>query len=418
MNAEIISIGDELLIGQVINTNQAFMAQQLNSVGVLVQKMTTVGDTEQEIFSAFENAWNNAPLVLVTGGLGPTHDDITRQVVCKFFDDTLMINEEVLNNIHRIVQGRNLKMRSEFEEQALVPAKSVVIQNAIGTAPGIMYDKDGKYFFVMPGVPREMELMMHNFIVPLLQKKISGTVICHRTLKTIGIAESLLALRIGNIDALFNNHRNTTLAFLPQIFSVRLRITVRESTNERAEAQINLVEKNIREKINDFIYGADEEELEDVVGKILMQKKLTIAVAESCTGGKIADKITNVSGSSAYFLNGVVPYSNTMKTSLLQVEEHLIKQFGAVSKEVAEAMACGVRTISSSSIGISTTGIAGPTGGSKEKPVGLVWIGYSSEEETFAVQYFLGEGRKEMKERASLAALELLRRKLQGIVLQ
>ncbi|MEK7263086.1 MAG: competence/damage-inducible protein A [Bacteroidota bacterium] len=418
MNAEIISIGDELLIGQVINTNQAFIAQQLNSVGVSVQSMITVGDTENEILSAFEKTWRDTQVIIVTGGLGPTHDDITRQVVCRFFDDALVMNIDALKNIERIVQGRNLRMRHEIEEQALVPMNAEIIHNAIGTAPGILYRKEGKYFFVLPGVPREMEFMMTNFIIPLLREKNSGAVILHRTLKTVGIAESYLALTLGNIETLHNHHPTTTLAFLPQIFSVRLRITVREKNLLQADEQIQRVEHNIREKINNYIYGADDEELEEIVGKILAQKNRTIAVAESCTGGRIADKITNVSGSSSYFFNGVVAYSNAMKISLLNVDENLIKQFGAVSKEVAEAMASGVRQISSASIGISTTGIAGPTGGSKEKPVGLVYLGYSTAEETFAIQYFLGEGRKEIKERASLAALELVRRKLSGIPLQ
>ncbi|MBS4027755.1 MAG: competence/damage-inducible protein A [Ignavibacteriales bacterium] len=412
MNAIIITVGDELLIGQVINTNQAYIAQQLNGVGVAVKSMLTVGDNEEIMLDAFAQALQDAEIVLVTGGLGPTHDDVTKKVVCKLFHAPLVQNEEALNNVRAIVEKRKVRWNALMEEQAMVPEGGVVIQNSCGTAPGILFTHNNKYFFVFPGVPKEMEEMMQRFVLSFLKTKISGSVILHRTLKTVGVVEAHLAEQLGNIDELFEQHPGTTLAFLPQIFSVRLRISVHDATNESAQHQLARVEKNIRAKIGNVIYGCDEEELEDVVIKLLQKHNYTLAVAESCTGGHLADTLTNVSGSSLVFERGVITYSNQSKVELLDVPAELIERHGAVSKEVAETMAMGIRKISQTTFGLSITGIAGPTGGSAEKPVGLVWLGYSSAKEIFALQYYFGDGRKEIKERATLAALNLLRKKI------
>ncbi|MBM4166403.1 MAG: competence/damage-inducible protein A [Ignavibacteria bacterium] len=418
MKATIITIGDELLIGQVINTNQAYIAEQLNNAGIIIGRMITVGDIEYEILSAIESAEENSDVVVITGGLGPTHDDITKKTLCKFFNATLVVNEEALQNVKDIVENRNVRWNEMMFEQSLVPNNALVLQNNCGTAPGLQFERNGKYFFAMPGVPREMKEMIRRFVFPFLQQKNPTQIVIHKTLQTIGIAEAHLAERIGNVIELFNEHPKTTLAFLPSIFVVKLRISVVDTTSEKAKEQIQRVENNIREKIGDSIFGIENERLEDVVKTILLQQRKTIAIAESCTGGRICEKLTNVPGSSECFERGIVAYSNTSKIQLLGVDKQLIETFGAVSKEVAEAMAKGVRETSNTSIGISTTGIAGPTGGSTEKPVGLVWIGYSDSEETFATQYFLGKGRNEVKERASLAALELLRKKLLNISLK
>jgi len=415
MKATILTIGDELLIGQVLNTNQAYIAEHLNNVGVSIFRMETVGDVEKEISDSFQRNWNEVDILIATGGLGPTHDDITRDVVCKFFKTSLVVNDEALQNVRSIVEKRKTRITEMIEQQALVPKDAVVIQNVCGTAPGIMFERNGKYFFAMPGVPKEMKAMMENFIIPLLRTKVSGSVILHRTLKTIGVVEAHLAERLGNIPELFGNHKNTTLAFLPEIFAVRLRISVKDSTIEQAEKQISFVENNIREKIGKYIFGIDEETIEQIIGNLLEKNRATLSTAESCTGGRIANRLTNISGSSQYFERGVIAYSNASKIELLGVDEKLIKQNGAVSKEVAEAMAEGIRKIADTTFGISTTGIAGPMGGSIDKPVGLVWIGFSSQRETFAKQCYLGERRNDVKERATLAALELLRKKLLGL---
>ena len=412
MKAEIISIGDELLIGQVINSNQAYIAEKLNSIGIFGDKMTTIGDDENEILSAFKNAYASHDVITVTGGLGPTHDDITRGVVCKFFNTDSIVNDEALENVKRIFARLKSVPRKINEDQALVPRGCTVIQNRLGTAPGYFFERDSKYFIVMPGVPHEMKAMMNDFVLPLFEKHKTGLIIRHRTLKTTGIAESFLAEQIGDVHKIFSPDSNITLAFLPSSLGVRLRITAKAKSVDEAENKIQDVETKLRSKINKYIYSADEKELEDTIGELLSERKLTISIAESCTGGLIADRITNVSGSSNYFERGIITYSNKSKMHELGVPQELINRHGAVSREVAETMALGVRTKSSTDIGISTTGIAGPTGGSHEKPIGLVWIGYSDKDETFAVQFNFGGERRIVKERAAQAALELVRRKI------
>ena len=412
MKAEIISIGDELLIGQVINTNQAYIAEQLNGVGVAVAHMTTVGDDEGPILKAFEAALDRHEIVVVTGGLGPTHDDITRNAVCKFFQTDLVVNQEALERIHQFFARRAIAPRKINEDQALVPRGCTVIQNRRGTAPGYLFEHQGRYFIVMPGVPFEMKAMVEEFVAPFFAHRSTGTVIRHRTLKTTGIGESFLAEQIGDVSKIFPPISGVTLAFLPSPLGTRLRISVRAKTATQAEEAIQEAEEKIRARASKYIYGADEEELEEVVGRSLTERKLTLSVAESCTGGLIADRITNVPGSSNYFERGVIAYSNQSKADELAVPFALIREHGAVSREVAEAMAFGIRTKSGTDIGLSTTGIAGPSGGTSEKAVGLVWIGYSDNGGTFALQFNFGDDRRRVKERASQAALELVRRKL------
>jgi nicotinamide-nucleotide amidase len=412
MKAEIISIGDELLIGQVINTNQAYIAEKLNSAGVYADRMTTVGDGEKEILAAFQSAFVTHEVVTVTGGLGPTHDDITRALVCKFFNTDLVLNDEALENVKRIFTRRKLAITKINEDQAMVPRSCTVIQNRLGTAPGYCFEKGGRFFFVMPGVPYEMKGMMSDFIIPLLQKQNTGLVIRHRTLKTTGIPESFLAEKIGDVNQIFAPNSGTSLAFLPSSAGVRLRITVKAKTVQAADVEIQRVEPLVRSRIEKYIFAEGEIELEEALGKLLTERNLTIAVAESCTGGLIADRLTNVSGSSNYFERGVITYSNQSKIDELGVPAELIEKFGAVSREVAEAMASGIRKKAGTSIGLSTTGIAGPTGGSEEKPVGLVWIGYADKDHTIAIRFNFGGERRLIKERASQAALELVRRKI------
>jgi len=417
MKAEIISIGDELLIGQVINTNQAFLAEKLNTIGIAVLRMTTVGDEEEKILEAFEKGLEAHEFVIVTGGLGPTHDDITRTAVCRYFHTDLVVNDDALNRVRAFFARRGMAPRKINEDQALVPRSCTVIQNDNGTAPGFMFERDGKYLIAMPGVPFEMKAMTEKFILPFFSSKSSGSVIQHRTLKTTGIGESFLAEKIGDVQSLLGSASGSSLAFLPSPTGTRLRITVRAKTIEEAQERIHLVERGIRSKAGKYIYGVDDDELEQTLGKLLLDRRLTIAVAESCTGGLIADRITDVPGSSAYFERAYVTYSNGSKMHDLGVPSDLIDKYGAVSREVAEAMARGVRLKANTDIGLSTTGIAGPTGGSPEKPVGLVWIGYSDRSATLAIKFNFGDNRERTKERASQAALELVRRKLLNIEL-
>ncbi len=412
MLAEIITIGDELLIGQVINTNQAFIADKLNSVGIAVARMTTVGDDEEMILQAFENACRTYDVVCVTGGLGPTHDDITKKAICKFFKTDLVMDQNILDKIKAILCKRNIHITKASEDQALVPRGCTVFPNSKGSAPGIVFERDGKYFIAMPGVPFEMKSIMEESVVSFFEKHASGRVIRHHTLKTTGIAESILANRLGNVDEFLDG---ATLAFLPSPYGTRLRITVNEPSVDAAEKKIREVADRIRAKVDKYIYTTGDEDLEEVLARILKERKMTIATAESCTGGMIAHRLTNVPGSSEYFERGVVAYSNASKTELLGIPSALIAQHGAVSHEVAKAMAEGIRKIAGTTIGISTTGIAGPSGGTDEKPVGLVWIGYADAENSFALQFNFGNDRIRTKERASQAALELIRRKILSI---
>jgi nicotinamide-nucleotide amidase len=416
MKAEIITIGDELLIGQVINTNQAYIAEKLNAVGVLVERMTTIGDNRRDILEAFTAAWNRCDVVCVTGGLGPTHDDITKKLVCEFFQCDLVQNESVMMNVEALMAQRNIAWNKSTEEQTLVPRKCKVLQNRVGTAPGMLFEESPggtkKYFVVMPGVSFEMKSIVDEELIPYLGKENFGTIVRHRTLKTTGISESALASKIGSIEEIIGTDGSITLAFLPNPMGTKLRITVREKDADVAVAKLKSAEDKIKAKAQKYIYSIDEMDLEDVVGAMLTEQKLTIAVAESCTGGMIANRITNVSGSSAYFNRAFVTYSDNSKTELLSVPKELIRAHGAVSREVAEAMAVGARTNAGVDIALSTTGIAGPTGGTAEKPVGLVWIGYANANGAMALKFNFGEHRLRFKERASQAALELLRRKL------
>ncbi len=412
MRAEIISIGDELLIGQVINTNQAFIAEQLNRAGIYTEKMTTVGDNEQDILKAFNAAIVTYDVICVTGGLGPTHDDITKDVVAKFFNTHLVMDEAALAKIINLMQRRGMKLAESSKNQALIPSGSTVIPNTAGSAPGFMIEKNGKYFFVMPGVPFEMKGMVEDWIIPFFEKKNVGTIVRHRTLKTTGIGESLLAEEVGDVQDIIGTDETITLAFLPNSMGTKMRITVREKNILKAEEKLSKAESVIRSRVEKYVYSSDEKELEDVVGELLNNQKLTLCTAESCTGGMIANRITNVPGSSNYFKRGFIVYSNSSKTEELDVPEELISRHGAVSKEVAAAMAERARKISGTDIAIAITGIAGPSGGTEEKPVGTAWIGYSDVQSTIAMKFNFGEHRLRFKERASQAALELLRRKL------
>ncbi len=414
MRAEIITIGDELLIGQVINTNASYIGKKLSEIGINVARIVSVGDVEKEIIEELEYALNNFDVVILTGGLGPTHDDVTKNAVCKFFNTDLVFNEDVLNQVKEFLAKRG---RTEINEanksQAFVPRKAKIITNYWGTAPGFLFEEQGKTVIVMPGVPKEMMGMMENFVINYLSQKAKGLVIKQRVLKTTGIPEAHLYEKLK--DTVEEIEEFCKVAFLPSALGVKIRITVETKSQSEADNLISEAEGKIRDKVNKYIYGIDDEELEEVVGRLLTEKGLKLAIAESCTGGLIADRITNVPGSSKYFEQGVVAYSNKAKIQILGVPEELIKNYGAVSREVAEAMAKGVREISGADIGISTTGIAGPTGATPTKPVGLVWIGYSDKNETFAKEFRFGDDRLENKQRAAQMALEILRRKLLGI---
>jgi len=416
MNAYIISIGDELLIGQTINTNAAYIGEKLSDNNITVSKIATVADNEKAILDEFKVAYDTCDIVLVSGGLGPTHDDITRTCVVKFFETELIENEEVLEDIETLFKKRNRKVTELNKAQALVPKVSTPIRNPLGTAPGMWIDKEDKYFVVMPGVPYEMKGMMEDFVIPSLTERLknSGIVIQRRILQTTGIPEATLAERLGDIDELL---QGSQLAFLPFIGGVKLRITTEAKTEEEANNRLTEIEQKIRAKAGRFIFGKDNDTLENVIAKLLTERDLKIATAESCTGGLIADTLTNISGSSNYFERGIVSYSNASKVELLRVDEDAIAEQGAVSLEVAMQMAAGIKATSGSDIGIAVTGIMGPTGATTEKPVGLVYIGYCDDNVCTVKKFIFGNDRLLNKQRTLYAALDMLRKQLLGISL-
>lgn len=411
MNAELITIGDELLIGQVTNTNASYIGEKLCDVGIKLRRVTTIGDDETAIHDALQKAWNENDVVITTGGLGPTHDDITKKVITKFFNTKLILDENILSDLKNFFEKRERTLLAVHEEQAFIPECAIALQNQNGTAPGLLIEKDGKSIFVLPGVPVEMKSLMQNSVIPYLQNK-SQRIIKSLTLKTTGIFESTLSDTLRDIPPLLETD---SLAFLPSSTGVRMRITVESDSDFNAEKKLQFIIKKIRSKIGDYIYSESDDELEDIICTMLTERSKTLAAAESCTGGLIGHRITNVSGSSKYFIRDIVAYSNETKIDLLKVDPKLIQLYGAVSSEAALVMAENVRKLSQASIGISTTGIAGPTGGTPTKPVGLVWIGYSDEKESCAYKFLFGDNRLRTKERAAQTALEIIRRKLLGL---
>lgn len=414
MQAQIITIGDEILIGQTINTNAAYIGEELTKIQVAVSRTTVIGDEEPVILHEFKSAFENNDIVIVTGGLGPTHDDITKECIVKFFNTELEMNGEVLEDVKSIFEKRGRQMASINETQALVPKIARVIRNTRGTAPGMWIEKDNKIFVSLPGVPHEMKEMIDSEVIPGIEKIFhgNGTCIKIKNLLSTGIAESTLFERLGDLDELLQGAR---LAFLPSQFGVKMRITVEEKTEEMALNKLSGIEQKIRSLAGRYIYGIENDTLEEVISRLLLERGLTIAIAESCTGGLISHRITNVSGSSSYFERGVVSYSNAAKVEFLNVNENTIAQYGAVSLEVARQMAEGIKSASGTDIGLSITGILGPGGATREKPVGLVYIGICNETLCTAKKFQFGDDRLLNKDRASQAALEILRRHLLGI---
>lgn len=413
MKAHIITIGDEILIGQVINSNAAWIGEKLSNIQIDVNSTSVVGDDVKQILQEFQRAFDANDLIIVTGGLGPTHDDVTRKCVVDFFKTELILDENVLSDIKKFFEIRGRELTKTNEEQALVPKIATVIRNPRGTAPGYWIEKENKIFVVMPGVPFEMKGMMEAFVLPRLEDKIENKkIIVRKNLLTTGIPESMLYDKLGNIDELMEGNK---LAFLPNQFGVRMRLTVSGETEEIAKNKLDEIEQKIRLLVGHYIYGKEDELLEEVIAKIMIDRGLKLAIAESCTGGLISSRITNVPGSSQFFERGVITYSNASKVELLHVQEDVIQKYGAVSLEVCRQMAEGVKAISGIDIGIAVTGILGPTGATPTKPIGLVYIGLCDDKLCTAKEFHFGDNRLMNKDRASQAALEMLRRHLLGI---
>lgn len=417
MKALILSIGDELLIGQTVNTNASYIADKLTEAGAEVNKVVTVGDELDEIVAEIKDGIKNYDIVVATGGLGPTHDDITREAVLKAFETKLVLSESVLEDIRERFRKYNRQMSPVNESQAMVPEIAEVIRNEAGTAPGFWIEQNNKYFACMPGVPHEMKLMIDNFIIPKVRSvKKPGALVSKRlNLLTTGIPESTLYQRLLPLEEIIEDAK---LAFLPNVYGVKMRITAAGSNDAEAEEKLIRIEQRMRSVVGRFIYSRAEEDLSVVVGRLLKERTMTISVAESCTGGLICDEITNISGSSKYFERGIIAYSNAAKVEILHVDEDLIAAKGAVSEECCAEMAKGVRAISGTDIGLSITGILGPTGATTTKPVGLTYIGIADSEKVIVKKFNFADNRINNKKRATHAALELVRRFLLGIQIE
>ncbi|MBR3946331.1 MAG: competence/damage-inducible protein A [Bacteroidales bacterium] len=405
MNAGIIIIGDEILIGQVVDINSSWISREMNKIGFRTETVITVGDDGKSISDAIDRCLEVVDVVFMTGGLGPTKDDITKKVICEKFGTELVLNEQVLANVAEMLGRRGIALTENNRGQALVPATATVINNAVGTAPGIMMERNGKLLFSMPGVPFEMRYLMEHEIIPLIKKHYNLKPVFHKTLLLTGIAESILAEKISDWeDSLAKNVR---LAYLPAYSSIRLRLSVYQP-DDTTESYINAKVEELKRIVPENIIAYEDIKLEELVGKLLKDRHCTVATAESCTGGKVASLITSVSGSSEYYKGSVVSYCNEVKADVLGVSRADLEKYGAVSSTVAEQMASGVRRLLKTDYAVATTGIAGPTGGSDEKPVGTVWIAVATPTRVVSRKYIFGKDRSINIERFAASALSML----------
>ncbi len=410
MKAEIITIGDEILIGQIVDTNSAWIAEQFNLNGIEIYQITSVHDDGAQIKKAIENAEKNVDLVLLTGGLGPTKDDITKKVLCEYFNTKLVLHEPTLEHIKERFSRRNIDLNKLNRDQALVPENCTVLTNKSGTAPGLWFEKNDTIVVALPGVPFEMKHLVESEILPRLRKTGKSKAIYHKTVQTQGLPESMLAEKIEQWETALP--ANIKLAYLPNPMSVRLRLSAMGTDINHLKMQVEKEVELLKKIIPDHIFGYDNETLAEVIGRMLVKSGKTLAVAESCTGGYISHLITSVPGSSAYFRGGITAYSNETKINLLKVREDSLAVFGAVSETVAKEMAAGVKKALNSDFAVATTGIAGPDGGTPEKPVGTVWIAVAGLNEVTAEKYEFGDNRDRNIIRSSQTALQLLRRTL------
>jgi nicotinamide-nucleotide amidase len=408
---EIITIGDEILYGQIVDTNSQWISKELDNIGIRTIRKTTVADTEADILSAFAEASGRADIILITGGLGPTHDDLTKPCLAKFFGSEITLNQQALEEVKSIFEKIGRPLTETNKQQAYLPINCQVVTNRAGTAPGMWFNENGKIFVSMPGVPHEMKTMMTEQILPRLGNEFNTPSIYHKIVKTIGLGESWLSDQLKPWEKQLPNH--IKLAFLPGLGEVKLRLTAVGSNIPVLEEEVAQQIKMLHESVGKYIYGYDKDTLPRVVGGLLRKMNLNIATAESCTGGKVAHLLTSVAGSSDYFIGSIVAYQNRLKESMLDVNPETIENHGAVSEQTVIEMANGVRSRLNSNIGIATSGIAGPGGGTPEKPVGTVWIACADERETVAKRLNLFKDRAINIELTAKAVLNLVRQRLQ-----
>ncbi len=412
MKASIITIGDEILIGQIVDTNSAFIAKSLDRIGVEIHEMISITDNKQHILGTFLKYQNKVDLVIITGGLGPTKDDITKKTFCDYFDDQLIVNEDVLKHVTQLIEGFYKRQITQInKDQALVPSKCTVLHNQVGTAPGMWMKKENTVFISLPGVPFEMKYLVENEIIPKIVVEYKRPYIIHKTVLTYGIGESLLSETIENWE---NNLPDfIKLAYLPSPGRVRLRLSARGTDKEFLEKSIFENVTSLSKILGDSIVGFDDDEtLEIVIGRLLTQQNKTISTAESCTGGKIAQVLTSVSGASKYFKGSIISYATETKISVLGLSEDLIKEHSVVSADVAREMAINIQKLMKTDYAIATTGNAGPSKGDSDAEVGTVFIALATPNEVLIEEFNFGQPLDKVIDRAVVKSLELLRKEI------
>ena len=410
MQAEIICVGTELVLGRIVNTNASFLSKKLCGLGIDLFYQTTVGDNRVRLLTVLTRAMHRSDIVIVTGGLGPTVDDITLEVIAQLTQKKLTLNPVVLKDIKSHFQKRHLPMPKSNIRQALIPETAQALRNRVGTAPGLIIPYEKKVLIALPGVPAEMKPMVEDDVIAYLTKNFASEgVIFSRTIRTTGLAESQVNQKVKTLLKL---KPPTTVGIYAHTDTVDLNITAKAKTKSQAKKLISRVERKIRASLKPYIYGQDSQTLEEVVAQALNKNKRTIAIAESCTGGLVSKRLTDIGGSSRYFPLGLVAYSNQAKQSLLSVPAETLKKSGAVSKEVARAMAKNIRQLAKTDLGLGVTGIAGPGGATKEKPAGLVYIALATPRKLISGEFHFHGDRNAVRQRASQAALEMVRRYL------
>ncbi|MES2567620.1 MAG: competence/damage-inducible protein A [Bacteroidota bacterium] len=414
MNAELLTIGNEILIGQITNTNAVWMAQQLNMIGVNVVHMSSVADERNAILDAFVAASKRTDIVLITGGLGPTKDDITKKTFCDYFETELEINNDVLEDVTSFFVKRNKELSPINRKQAEVPKKCLVLRNKNGTAPGMWMEKDNTIFISMPGVPYEMQGIMRDAVIPEIKKRFTLPFIYHRTILTQGIGESVLSELISDWEDKLVE-KEIGLAYLPSPGLVRLRLSSKGfdeiELKNRIDSEVDKVKILIEKYIYGYEeYGKDQPKIEEILGKLLLEQGLKLGLAESCTGGYISHLITSVAGSSNYYNGCIVPYHNEFKNALLKVDLSIFEKYGAVSKECVLAMAKETLLTFKADVAIAVSGIAGPGGATEEKPVGMTWIAVAYNDKFIAKQFIFGDNRQRNIQMTAVTAMNMLRK--------
>lgn len=412
ISCEVITIGDEILYGHILDTNAKWLSEQLDKLGVKINKRSTISDNHFQITNTIDKSISENDIIIFTGGLGPTNDDITKKTLNKYFKGNLVRDEITYRQIKKIFKRRNFDLTKKNKDQALVPDNCQVLHNIHGTAPGLAFSIKKKLVISLPGVPFEMKSLFNEKCIDLIRVKYNLPIVYHRIIKTVGIGESWLSDLIGKWEKNLDN--SLSLAYLPSIGRVKLRLTGKGKNLKKIKLIIQKQEKKLLKIIEKYIYGYDNDELESQVGILLNDQNKTIAISESCSGGYASHMITSIPGSSKYFLGSIIAYNNSIKENILGIDKKIIRDKGAVSKEVVEEMAKNIRIKFNSSIGLSVSGIAGPSGGSTKKPVGTVWIGLSDDKKTYSKKFQLTERRDVNIILSSICILNMLRLNLKG----